>query len=185
MSGLNPKQTARALIALLAVLALSACKALPSRSATCTVPAGPDLESAVATARTDLSGVCSYRFDDYFEQLLEIAEGDPGPENRQLFSDFLVWSHQQGLLSKSQARDRYNRYFNLKFVSMKGDYNNCSSTCPARRQVIGNMEQELVDKEQGLLKISRDRLAWQRADRLFRETELVLEATCNACASER
>ena len=52
------------------------------------------------------------------------------PENKRVFSEFLVWSSDQGLLSKRQAEDYYNRYFNVKFMSMKGDYNNCSHTCP-------------------------------------------------------
>ncbi len=171
----------KAAAVLAALIGLSACKALPTQSQACTVPGGPNLEVAVAEAKTDLSGVCNYRYDAYFTQLLDIAKGDPKPENRQLFSDFLVWSNQQGLLSKRQAQDRYNRYFNLKFIAMKGDYNNCASTCPNKQDLMRNMEQELVDKELGLLQISSDRLSYQRADRLFQETELVLEATCSAC----
>ncbi|MCW8884374.1 MAG: hypothetical protein OQK12_03845 [Motiliproteus sp.] len=175
----------KGLIVLVALLGLSACKALPTQSQACTLPGGPDLTSAVGQAKDDLSGVCSYRYDDYFHQLLEIAKGDPKPENRRVFSDFLVWSQQQGLLSKRQAQDYYNRYFNLKFVAMQGDYNNCSSLCPNKKQVLRTMEQELVDKELGLLQISRDRTGYQRADRLLQETELVLEATCSACESEQ
>ena len=163
---------------------LSACKALPTQSQACSLPGGPDLNAAIAEAKDDLGGVCGYRFDDYFNQLLSIAKGDPKPENRRAFSDFLVWSNQQGLLSKRQAQDHYNRYFNLKFVAMQGDYNNCSSICPNKQQLLRSMEQELVDKELGLLQISRDRTGYQRADRLFQETELVLEATCSACEEQ-
>ncbi|MEH6813189.1 MAG: hypothetical protein V7677_11725 [Motiliproteus sp.] len=175
----------KAALLISALIGLSACKALPTQSQACTVPGGPDLETAVAAAKTDLSGVCSYRYDDYFTQLLDIAKGDPKPENRQVFSNFLVWSNQQGLLSKVQAQDRYNRYFNLKFISMKGDYNNCASTCPNKPELMRKMEQELVDKELGLLQVSSDRLSYQRADRLFQETELVLEATCSACQADQ
>ncbi len=184
MYSLNRMQLIQLCAIVTTTLLVSACQGLRTQAQACSVPGGPNLEQAVAEAKDDLSGVCSYRYDDYFRRLLEIAEDDPKPENRQLFSEFLVWSQHNGLLSRRQAEDRYNRYFNLKFVSLKGDYNNCSSTCPNKRQVLRNMEQELVDKEQGLLKISRDRVAYQRADRLFQETELVLEATCNACSSQ-
>lgn len=180
-----PVNIFKAFTLLTLVLGLSACKALPTQSKACTVPGGPDLEVAISEAKTDLSGVCNYRYDDYFAQLLAIAKGDPKAENRRLFSDFLVWSNQQGLLSKRQAEDRYNRYFNLKFVAMRGDYNNCASICPNKQDLMRTMEQELVDKELGLLQISSDRTSYQRADRLFQETELVLEATCSACQANQ
>ena len=47
------------------------------------------------------------------------------------------------------------------------------------------MEQELMDKERGLLKVSLDNQGYYRADELYQEVELVLEATCMACAAGR
>jgi hypothetical protein len=47
------------------------------------------------------------------------------------------------------------------------------------------MERELSDKERGLLKVSVDRDGYYRADRLYQEVELVLEATCTACTAGR
>jgi hypothetical protein len=47
------------------------------------------------------------------------------------------------------------------------------------------MERELSDKERGLLRVSLDNDAYYRADQLFQEVELVLEATCMACAAGR
>ena len=47
------------------------------------------------------------------------------------------------------------------------------------------MERELSDKERGLLKVSEDREGYYRADRLYQEVELVLEATCTACTAGR
>ena len=112
---------------------------------------------------------------------LAIAEGDPSSDNKRRFSELLVWASAEGIISKRQAQNRYNRYFNIKFVSLRGDYNNCSQTCPQRATVMANMAQELSDKEQGLLKVSADTQSFYRADRLLKETELVLEATCTAC----
>jgi hypothetical protein len=45
------------------------------------------------------------------------------------------------------------------------------------------MERELSDKERGLLKVSLDSAGYYRADELYQEVELVLEATCTACAA--
>ncbi|MBA1447013.1 MAG: hypothetical protein FE835_19425 [Gammaproteobacteria bacterium] len=38
-------------------------------------------------------------------------------------------------------------------------------------------------EQRGTVKISRDTRSYQRADRLLKETELVLEATCTACGA--
>jgi hypothetical protein len=46
-----------------------------------------------------------------------------------------------------------------------------------------DMERELGDKERGLLKVSLDNAGYYRADELYQEVELVLEATCTACAA--
>ena len=81
----------------------------------------------------------------------------------------------------NSKKDYYNRYFNVKFVSLQGDYNTCSQTCPIRKQVMSDMQAELHDKELGLLRASNDAASFYRADHLLKETDLVLEATCRAC----
>ncbi len=168
---------------LLLGLANVGCTEAEPEIASCGPPQGNMLEAALEEARWELSHGCESGFDGYLTALLDIAEGDPRPENKRLFSDFLIWASQQGVLSKRQAQEAYNRYFNVKFVSLQGDYNNCAATCPIKDDVMFSMEQELLDKERGLLKVSADQSAYYRADRLFQETQLVLEATCSACPS--
>jgi len=170
-------------ILLSAVLALTAggCNSNPPKAPLCSVPEGNDLAAAMEQTRFDLRSGCAARFEDYFNRLVRIGEGNPSPENKTHFSRFLEWSVDQGLLNSRQARERYNRYFNVKYVSLMSDYSVCSETCPKRAQVLSDMRSERSDKELGLLRISADRAGYQRADRLYHETELVLEATCNAC----
>ena len=163
-------------------LVLSACA---SNEPACAGPQSKNLAKAIESSQTSLAGGCEAHFDRYFDDLLTIAEGDPKPENKRAFSEFLVWSSDQGLLSNRQAQEYYNRYFNVKFMSMKGDYNNCSHTCPNKQRVLFNMERELSDKERGLMKVSLDNDGYYRADQLYQEVELVLEATCTACAAGR
>lgn len=167
-----------------AVLAgvLAGCNSNPPKAASCTPPPGPNLEQAVAKARFDLETGCEKQFDRYFERLLSIAEGDPKKENKAVFSDFLVWANDKGLLSKRQARETYTRYFGVKYVSLISDYSVCSQTCPRQRDVMRDMTAELKDKERGLLKVSADRVEYYRANRLYQEAELVLQATCTACS---
>ncbi len=164
------------------ILSLAACA---STEPGCPSPQTRNLDSAISFVKTSLKTGCEAHFDRYYDDLLTIAEGDPKPENKRIFSEFLVWSGDQGLLSTRQAQEYYNRFFNVKFMAMKGDYNNCSHTCPNKQRVLIDMERELSDKERGLLKVSQDAEGYYRADRLYQEVELVLEATCTACAASR
>ena len=175
--------TMRAALGMLAIALLSASCA--SNQPACTSPQTRNLVAAMSDVQDKLMGGCQSRFDAYYDDLLTIAEGDPKSDNKRAFSEFLVWSADQGLLSTRQAEDYYNRYFNVKFMSMRGDYNKCSHTCPNKQKVLFNMERELSDKERGLLLVSVDSDSYYRADQLFKEVELVLEATCMACAAGR
>jgi hypothetical protein len=166
----------------LALIGLAAC-ATPTP--TCDAPDTRNLSAAVDGVKASLSNGCHAHFDRYYDALLETAEGDPKLENKQVFSEFLLWSADEGLLSRRQAEDYYNRYFNVKFMSLRSDYNNCSHTCPNKRKVLLDMERELSDKERGLLKVSLDNDGYYRADELYQEVELVLEATCTACSAAR
>lgn len=167
-----------ALLLTLGSVFLASCAATPPP---CNGPQTSNLEHAIEDVQANLSGGCAAHFDRYYDDLLTIAEGDPKTDNKRLFSEFLVWSSDEGLLSQRQARDYYNRYFNVKFTSMQGDYNNCSHTCPRRARVMLDLERELSDKERGLLKVSQDSASYYRSDELYQEIELVLEATCTAC----
>jgi hypothetical protein len=170
----------RSLALALMTLSFASCATSPPP---CTSPQNRNLDTAIAQVQDALSNGCAADFDRFYDDLLRIAEGDPKVENKRIFSEFLVWSTEEGILSQRQAKDYYNRYFNVKFVSLQGDYNNCTHTCPRRERVMRNMERELTDKERGLMKVSLDSSGYYRADELYQEVELVLEATCTACAA--
>lgn len=170
---------------LLTLLSASLLASCASNQPSCEGPQSRNLDSAMSSVQASLMNGCVAHFDRYYDELLVIAEGDPKPENKRAFSEFLVWANDSGLLSKRQAEEHYNRYFNIKFMSLKGDYNNCSHTCPNKQRVLMNMEQELSDKERGLMRVALDQDGYYRADQLYQEVELVLEATCNACSAGR
>jgi len=163
------------------ILLLGACTT--SEPDHCAINLRGNLEPAMALAEQRLNEGCEYHFDSYFQQLLSIAEANPAAENRILFSNHLMRVNDAGVISRRQAEGLYNRYFNVKFVSLQGDYNTCAQTCPIRRQVLSDMKAELHDKELGLLRASADAPSFYRADNLFKETDLVLEATCRACSA--
>ncbi len=169
-----------AFIACAALLTAAGCTTTQTADH-CTAPLRGNLETAMSDAGARLAGDCTYHFDGYFQNLLAIAENNPDPANPRRFSDFLMNASDGGIISRRQAEALYNRYFNVKFVSLQGDYNTCSQTCPVRGQVLSEMRAELHDKEMGLLRASEDSASFYRADGLLKETELVLEATCRAC----
>ena len=147
----------------------------------CQLTVKPPLQSAMLVVEDKLNTGCVYGFEGYMSDLLQLAVDNPAPENKRAFSDFLVRISDDGVISKRQAKSLYNRYFNIKFVSLTGDYNTCSQVCPTRNRVLADMRLELLDKETGLVKASSDATAYYRADQLLQEAELVLEATCRAC----
>ena len=149
----------------------------------CTLPSGVDLEEALAHSRNDLGHLeCETMFDGYFARLIEVAKRDPDMENKRRFSEFLQWSHGQGIIDKIQARSYYNRYFNTTFMSLPDDYNVCSSCTAEKKQTIENeMENELRQKEEGLLKACRDKSAYYKASDQYNSILLLLDATCTSC----
>jgi len=171
----------RLITGLSAVIVLAACTT--SQPDYCSVTLRGNLSAAMTTAESKLASGCEYSFNRYFNDLLTIAEANPSKDNKMLFSDHLMRVNDMGIISRRQAEGLYNRYFNVKFVSLQGDYNTCSQTCPVRAQVLSDMQAELHDKELGLMRASSDSAAFYRADTLLKETDLVLEATCRACAA--
>lgn len=180
MADLNVSRIVRTLGALGVLAALSGCMTTTAPTV-CSMPSGNSLERAMAHTRAELANGCEASFDAYFDSLLAIAEGDPGADNKRQFSEFLTWSADMGVLSHRQSRELYNRYFNVKFVSLLGDYNNCAYTCPKQDALMQAMAQELAHKERGLLRVTEDQSAYYQADRLLKQAELVIAATCQAC----
>ncbi len=151
---------------------------------TCPLPSGNLVDDAFRQARSTLEHpTCQYQFDATFATLLTIAEGDPKPENNKAFSDLLVWAKNEGIISTLQAEDYYNRYFTHIFVSLPDDYKTCNY-CPRLKTIMSDCRDELRQKEQGLMKVCNNRTSYAKASGDFQTIELILEATCSACAEE-
>lgn len=149
----------------------------------CDVALKAPLRGAMSVVEDKLTTGCGSHYQGYVADLINIATENPDADNKRAFSDFLVSLSNRGVISKRQAKSLYNRYFNVKFVSLDGDYSTCSQVCPTKDKVLLEMRQELLDKETGLLKASNDAASFYRADLLLKESELVLEATCHACSA--
>ncbi|MDJ0888851.1 MAG: hypothetical protein QNI89_16205 [Desulfobacterales bacterium] len=165
---------------------VSACTNKRYFQPSCTLPSGVNLEEALDHSRADLGRLeCEQMFDGYYDRLLDVAKRDPDIENRRRFSEFLVWANDQGIIDKIQARNYYNRYFNTTFMSLPDDYNVCSS-CPdgPRRDLELELQKELGQKEEGLLRACQDKQAYYAAADQYNSILLLLDATCTACRNK-
>lgn len=165
------------------VLLLMSCGSRPYVNPSCTLPSGVNLEEALVHSREDLAHLeCEVLFDSYYGRLIEVAKRDPGMENKRKFSDFLEWANNEGIIDKIQARNYYNRYFNTTFMSLPDKYNVCSS-CAERNQkdLEIRLEEELGQKEEGLLRACQDKNAYYIAVDQYNSIMLLLDATCTAC----
>ncbi len=170
-------------VILLALISPLVAACTTTSSDYCAGAVSGNLNSAINTVENRLGEGCTYHFDQYFENLLAIAADNPDRDNVKKFSDHLMRVNEMGVITRRQARDLYNRYFNIKFVAMSGDFNTCAQTCPVKSKVLASMRSELQDKELGLLRASDNAQGYYRADHLLKETTLVREATCKACAA--
>ncbi len=159
-------------------------KPVPVAQPSCPLPAGNFVDHAFDTARTTLSNPgCKYKFDQVMQALLGVCEGSPGMENKKLFSDFLVWAKDHGIISTVQAKEFYNQYFTSTFVSLSDDYQTCS-LCLKINEILSDCDKELEKKKQGLIKICGDKITYTKASNDLKQISLILEATCKACDAE-
>ncbi|OQY11949.1 MAG: hypothetical protein B6I31_03990 [Desulfobacteraceae bacterium 4572_19] len=154
----------------------------PAVANTCPIPTGFLVDEAFATAKSTLSNPeCRYKFETIFSALLNTCSGAPELRNKELFSQLLVWSKNEGIISKIQAKEYYTKYFSSRFISLPGDYSTCSH-CPRLRSIMAECKSELQAKELGLLKACNDKLTYNKAFGDLDKIELILEATCSACS---
>lgn len=164
-------------------LLLSSCSNRPYVNPSCTLPSGVNLEEALAHSREDLGHLeCETMFDGYYMKLIEVAKRDPAMQNKRKFSEFLEWANAEGIIDKIQARDYYNRYFNTTFMTLPDEFNVCSSCSEkTQKELEFRLEEELGQKEEGLLKACQDKNAYYLAADQYNSIMLLLDATCTAC----
>ncbi len=171
------------LLILFVGFAISSCNGRPYANQRCTLPSGVSLDEALAHSKDDLGHLeCEVMFDSYFESLVDVAKRDPEMTNKRKFSDFLQWANSQGIIDRIQARNYYNRYFNTTFMSLPDEYNVCSSCSENNQKDLEiRLEEELGQKEEGLLKACQDKNAFYLASDQYNSIMLLLDATCTAC----
>ena len=181
---INTNVPAALLGAVAIAILLAACQM--TREQECTLASGTNVERAFDYSREQLSrNACKSRFGDYFERLLDIAAGAPSPEHSQRFSEFLLWANAQELITRRSSEDYYNRYFSPKFASLQNEYSNCTHTCRLKAETESAMQEELLQKDIGLLKVTNNKQKYAQANAYYHSILTLIEATCEACRASR
>lgn len=150
----------------------------------CPLPTSKLTDEAFEEAKQTLADPeCAYRFEAVWDSLLEIASGDPDPENKEKFSDLAGWARKQGIISTIQTKEYYTRYFHPNFVSLPDNYRTCSY-CNQLDKIKAELRDEMRQKELGLDKVTRDKKGIAKARSDYKAIKLVLTATCEACGSK-
>ncbi len=172
----------RSLIAIVALSLFTACAPTQVKAVdSCQAPTALNLGAAVGQLKATLSNKpCAAYYDDYFNTLLEIAKGAPGPENLTAFSDLIAWSYDQGFINKTQGQRFYTRHFSTTFVSMPDDRNVCSAA-RKKDELFKDMQLELQQKKSGILHVAGDKKAYYEAQQQHADLGLLLEAVSVAC----
>ncbi len=168
---------------------LTACATQPQTQSTrwtiedrCTLPNQKQLTQALQSARNELSQrSCHYQFDAIHQQLLTIAQQDPGPTYRQSFLDFYQWSVQQGIISSLQGKQLYTSYFTPGFGHLLPNNSNVCAQKASKDSLIQALNADLAHKKLGLNDILQDREAYFQAQRTHNDLTFLLETTLIAC----
>ncbi len=173
----------------LGVMGLSACSGInpikpePQKvSTSCELSGTKKLDLAVEDAKSRLDSGCLSRYDDYYNALLNVATGDPKSENKGTFQHYLRWSVNEGIVSRVQAGELYDRYFSKTYTTLDRHGSVAASVCPQIDKVMSDLQKELKNKELGIRDVAADSKAYQSAVNLYYELELNLEAICAATA---
>ncbi len=191
---ISSKEKRKPVVVLLAsalFLALQGCAAVKSRPETvsldtCQLNPTKKLEIAMEDAKSNLSSPkCLGNFDSYYTDLLEVAKGYPKADNSTKFLDYLRWSVNEGYVSKVQAEARYERYFSYKFSSLNSKQSVAAAVCPKLDETMTGLRSELEDKKTGLQDVNGSPAKYKKAQQLYYELELNLEAVCAAVNDSR
>jgi len=167
------------LLPMLLATAIAGCASAPV-PVSCVAPSGKLLDSAFATAQSSLGyRQCWGQFDTYFDALLSTAEGDPGADNVERFSDFVGWSVERGIVTRVAGSELYTRYFSPNFVSLPNDRSVCSAV--RTNPQLDDVAAELQHKYRGLVKVAGNNAVYAQASREQSALVQVLGAMETAC----
>jgi len=188
---MNTLQKTVSALSLASLVLLTGCqtnnvKPAPKPTAiSCNLPVSKDLGRATTEAQNMLSHPsCAFQFNNTFKELLVIGEGQPGKSNAKIFGDFLRWSKALGIVSEMQMIKLYSTYFSTTFSTLPGDHQSCYyCNTQGIDKMFANVDQELLSKQQGMVRVMKDKALYQKASFKGEAIKLRMEAVCVACGS--
>lgn len=173
----------------LLLLLLASCIATPQKPlegvAACPLPPkSKNLDEGLRQIKAFLSSnpYCNTLYEDYFLAALQIATQNPGIENRGKFAKFLSWSRDNGIITQKEGKNYFNRFFNPKYISISGNYNNCSQI-DKREAILKSARDEMNDKKTGLMHVLNQPKLFKMSQNLYMDLDYmyseVLSKTCD------
>lgn len=149
--------------------------------AVCEMPSGYQMKVAVPVALDTLGTARCQTFghvDAVLENLMVVAEHDPGRQNRAYFNQVARYLVDNNLWSKKDAGSWHNSYFGTPMfvAATMGDDAEKQSCSIDQEQMKKNLGTELTKKERGLVRVLEDREGFQAAKDMKIDLELLLEA---------
>lgn len=178
----------KALIMIMSLVICGCAQQMPLRATValtdCRLSASKSLNTLLSEATTKLADrQCHYEYQNYHQQLLEAAKGDPSKENRHHFTAFYQTAVDNGVISKQDGRKQFTRFFTTNFSDvLPNDRSTCSLASNKERLFI-DLKQAVEDKRVGLLSALGDKDAWFAAGKMYEDLVFVLQTTLIACGS--
>lgn len=159
---------------------LSSPSSSPVAAPVCDAIDSKQVDAAFGEARNNLSRAeCAPYFEQNFSKLREVAQGDPGDDNRSRFAAWLNWSSDKGIITARQAKEMYTRYFHDTFVSLPSQGHVCGYLKDDSLKTA--MKLELVQKREGYTRIAGDAEGFNRVHLQYEDMMLMLDSVNSAC----
>ena len=127
----------------------------------CPMPTGYQLSPAAKTAEETLN-TCPEKLDQVFMALIEIAKQSPNKENAVLIQEMFKNLIKRNRISETYAKNLYQKYFSLKFVTMPYlKVYNLSGEINSIKKVL---REELDCKRVGMVECCNDKESYKHAE---------------------
>jgi len=162
---------------------ITACTTVPQKQASCNLH-NTNLTDLFTQAESNLQYTyCQYAFDDYQQQLMSKAKGEPGMANRKLFTHFYETAVNQSVISKLDAKKTLTRYFSPRFSDLLTKHQANCGLSKEQDKFFSSMQIAMQNKREGLIEILGDTQSYNQAAALYDDFIFVLAVTFDTCRS--
>jgi len=156
----------------------------------CPLPESKNIVKAFQQASKVLSRPeCEYDVMSIWKKLLKITQGNPQPQNREYFDEFLTWLNKANLIEDNQQKELFGRFFDTTFVSLPIHKNRsvcdyCYDSKYGEKKLLKNIDEEMEQKQLGLFEILGDESLYKKSLKNSNDLKVIIKAACTSCAAK-